>query len=238
MLLELMDHSKACFVTLTFKDDPGKLEKDQWQSFAKRLRYYAGPFRFYAVGELGGKNGRPHYHAGLFGIGMEERELVAKAWRGHLAGDVKRVPVDSFGGVHVGELNHDSAQYVLKYMCKPFEEKLVFMSRRPGIGAGWVSSVAESLLEDGPLASVVSAGDVPREVRLERKKYPVGRFLRGKLRMALGQSVRCPGEVVRARALERSLDKAEDVLLRQKKREVAAVNAEARFRRKSMSEVL
>lgn len=99
MMLELMYHEKACFVTLTYndenvpmsayQDDEGKwhdsmsLHKPDLQKFMKRLRRYyerrdGEKIRFYACGEYGSKTRRPHYHAILYGVDFSEnRELLA-----------------------------------------------------------------------------------------------------------------------------------------------------------------
>ena len=71
------------FITLTYRDDcipeNGSLDPDAFQKFLKRLRYYAGPFRFFGCGEYGEKTKRPHYHACLFNFDFPDRVL----WKQH-----------------------------------------------------------------------------------------------------------------------------------------------------------
>ena len=116
--LEAMCHRENCFITLTFNNDalfsPERgvgytLNPRDLQIFMKRLRnqikklHYkkmqsgkvklgspVPPIKMFAAGEMGGRNGRPHYHVLIFGWsppdksrsalgmppGMERRELT------------------------------------------------------------------------------------------------------------------------------------------------------------------
>lgn len=70
---ELQHADSAYFVTLTLNDENLKkkngiptLQKSQLQDYFKRLRHEAPKLKYYAVGEYGTKNNRPHYHAIIF----------------------------------------------------------------------------------------------------------------------------------------------------------------------------
>ena len=74
MILESFGHPASCFLTLTYNDDnlpqDGSLKPDDLQLFIKRLRSrLVYKFRYYAVGEYGDDNGRPHFHGAIFGLG-------------------------------------------------------------------------------------------------------------------------------------------------------------------------
>lgn len=238
MMLEVGVHDASCFVTLTFKDDPGLLDPEVFQLFLKRLRYYRGPFRFYGVGEYGSVNGRAHWHAGLFGVSMAEQDVIAKAWRGHLAAITRKIPEASFGGVHVGELNHASAMYLCKYMCKGARsDTVVRMSRNPGIGAVAVRSSDREFISRGGCAAVASVGDVPSELRVDGRKYPLGRYLRVELRKSLGWDGKAPPEVRRRLAFERSQETPDEIRLRSRKREAGAINLARRLQIKESSKL-
>lgn len=117
----LMQESKraysAMFVTLTY--DPKHvpitskgymtLMKSDVQKFFKRLRYFDGraPIKYYAVGEYGTDNWRPHYHLILFNT---DHQSVLKAWTedGY-----------AIGYSHYGQVSEASIGYCLKYMMKP-----------------------------------------------------------------------------------------------------------------------
>lgn len=130
----------AHFVTLTYDQKhlrtDNSLEKRDLQLYLKRLRKKdeTQRIRYYAVGEYGSKNGRPHYHIILFN--SNERD-IRLSW------------VDangaSIGLVHVGRVNPASVAYVTKYVIqKPLhnderEKPFATMSRRYGIGAHYLS---------------------------------------------------------------------------------------------------
>ena len=89
LLLESLDHEHNSFITLTYADEflpisPTKpvptLCKRDAQLFLKRLRKrLTFPIRYYLCGEYGGLNGRPHYHAILFGFPAAYAELIQEA---------------------------------------------------------------------------------------------------------------------------------------------------------------
>lgn len=138
------------FVTLTYdtrtipitRNGFMTLHKPDFQNFMKRLRRQTGykNIRYYACGEYGEKNKRPHYHAIIYNCptvasytlawsltrnGFMERynssveegkvylgNTTSKDW---LQAEEGRV---SFGQIDVGQLSPDSAAYVAKYMDK------------------------------------------------------------------------------------------------------------------------
>lgn len=68
---ENQSHVSSRFLTLTYRDAPDTLDVTDLQLFAKRYRYHYGKTRFFAVGEYGGRSGRPHWHVISFGIAPE-----------------------------------------------------------------------------------------------------------------------------------------------------------------------
>ena len=90
-MLELQYHDSAYFVTLTYDDfhipkayypDPETGEvhtsytlcKRDFQLWMKRLRkkFSDDKIRFFACGEYGGQTKRPHYHAIVFGLHLND----------------------------------------------------------------------------------------------------------------------------------------------------------------------
>jgi len=81
-------HEFASFITLTYSDeflppDYG-LHKREWVLFMKKLRnhwfehYPDVKLRFYAVGEYGETNLRPHYHAIIYGAAFPDQKLFSR----------------------------------------------------------------------------------------------------------------------------------------------------------------
>ena len=60
------------------------------------------------------------------------------------------------------------------------------MSTRPGLGAFAMAVFAEAVLSDAGLDEIEKTGDVPMNFRMGGKKWPLGRYLRSKLREEVG----------------------------------------------------
>lgn len=124
MMHEVLYHETSCFVTLTYDDSTvppdGGLEVDVLQRFFKRLREEVKPTRikYYACGEYGDVNERPHYHAVVFGLGLDDHKVsfrVKSSWA------VVGGPVYSawdLGFVSMSDVGMESALYVAKYVRK------------------------------------------------------------------------------------------------------------------------
>ena len=119
---ELTNWDKACFVTLTYDEEhlaSSSLVKKDFQLFMKRLRKYSlgRNMKYYACGEYGQDNMRPHFHAIIFGVGtdMTDRQLIAKSWG--KCPDIK-FTVPQYKGV--GSVTPDSIRYVTGYIQKKY----------------------------------------------------------------------------------------------------------------------
>lgn len=185
MLLESFCHENNLFCTLTYSDDclplDRSLEPLEARAFLKRLRSRIEPVRVrhVFVGEYGEKTGRPHYHAILFGLGIEYKDVVAASW--------------GMGFCSFGDVNKNSIQYVAKYTVKGMTNEnhpglegrvpeFARFSLKPGIGAPAISVIAEALGDHrGP------DGDVPHSLMIGRsQRLTLGRYLHARLRKACG----------------------------------------------------
>ena len=98
------------------------LYKEDLQNYMKRLRRYndGKRVRYFAVGEYGTESGRPHYHLCLFGLGIEDQEIIEKSWT---------VRGNKQGIVHIGEITSESARYIagytIKKLTRPNDERLM-----------------------------------------------------------------------------------------------------------------
>lgn len=203
-MLERLLHEKAAFITLTYSEEnlpyeeeyrPSLCKRDL-QLFLKRLRaYYGGPIRFYACGEYGEKSHRPHYHAILFGVDtfdLDPEWLLYEGKSGPGIHGHQYSPLYGlwrYGVVHVGECSRQSIQYVAGYVTKKLvvdkqdtrQKEFSLMSRRPGIAAGAVEAVVGAL-KDVPESSFTG------QLRVDGKKWPMGRYLLTKVADELGFS--------------------------------------------------
>lgn len=158
-------HERSCFVTLTY--DAEHVPRDlslstrDLQLFWKRLRKRGEKFRYFACGEYGERTLRPHYHALLFGVDFSEDRVLHSTRSGSRI-YVSKVLEETWGKgfAPVGSVTFESARYVAQYCLKKYtgagaEEEysrtdkesgevfsvkppFVVMSRRPGLGAGWL----------------------------------------------------------------------------------------------------
>lgn len=168
-------HERNCFITLTYDDEHVPhdfgLDVSHWQKFAKRLRKRFGPFRFFHAGEYGDRYLRPHYHAVLFGLDFRHDQVLYKQKREYAwYTSPSLAEVWGQGNVLLGEMNYLTAAYCARYTMKKIggpraeshyervdtETGEVFnvrpeyctMSRRPGIGSGWLEKYKEDVYPD------------------------------------------------------------------------------------------
>lgn len=209
--LEQLYHGDSCFLTLTYADVPtghhGPPMRCVWSLddrhlvlFLKRLRRARGPFRYYACGEYGERYGRAHFHAALFGVSALEADIIQTCW--------------PWGFIHVGDLTRQSAGYIAGYVTKKLwgeledrrlcgrEPEFSSMSRHPGIGAQAADEHADQLAALGDFGAL----DVPSEVRMDGRKWPLGKYLRNRVRKKMGFPGECPPEARRDMAVKKVLE--------------------------------
>ena len=192
-VLESFTHGDNCFITLTYADEHipkgGNLDPEDLRNFYKRLRVMLDrkgqpKIRHFSCGEYGDRSWRPHYHASVFGLSELHHHLVEAAWMK--------------GFVYTAEFNRKTAQYVAGYVVKGMTQdghpklggrtpEFVRMSNGGGksvdggIGAKAMLVLAETLISSMP----ETEEDVPMAVRMDGKLWPLGRYLREKLRKEL-----------------------------------------------------
>lgn len=157
-------HDQNCFLTLTYDDEhlPADYSVDvrTHQLFMKKLRESAATkLRFFASGEYGDDNLRPHYHYLIFGYRPHDLKLYSRKNNIPLYTSDKISKIWSYGFSTVGNLTYETAAYVARYTVKkiggpmaadhytrihPLSGNLVRVqpefgkqSNRPGIGYGW-----------------------------------------------------------------------------------------------------
>lgn len=214
-MLEALEHEKKCFLTLTFDDEhlpkDGSLRVEHYQKFLKDLRERLPPkaIRFFFVGEYGEESGRPHYHAILFGYPpcpffnykgcrlkyCETCRFIEKIW--------------GKGFVSLGDVNKDSLSYVAGYVTKKMthaEDKctekcthpplngrfpeFARMSLKPGIGGNTIPKFLDMLATPAGCDNMVETQDVPGGLVHEKKTFPLGRYLRKKIKDRIGAGQR------------------------------------------------
>lgn len=171
-MMELQYHESSYFVTLTYDndhvprsyvtdDDTGEaiehltLCKRDFQLFMKRLRkrFFEQRIRFYMAGEYGTETFRPHYHAILFGLALDDLVIYKKSPLGfsyYNSESLASCWCDSAGApighVVIADVTWESCAYTARYIMKKqtgenahiysdlnIEPEFTLMSRKPGI---------------------------------------------------------------------------------------------------------
>jgi len=193
ILHETKLHSeRSWFVTLTYDDQhvPFSLCKSHFQTFIRSVRSTLGSVRYYHCGEYGEHTSRPHYHAILFGLAIPDVRVVRQSEGGNYYESATLNALWGKGFVQLGDVTHDSAAYVAGYVQKKLDGDLEAhymsldpstgeinrrlppystMSRRPGIGAGYVELYSDELLAHDNIVQKSKERAMPRyyEKRLE-----------------------------------------------------------------------
>lgn len=168
-MLESQYHDENYFVTLTYDDDhvpwskyvdqsTGEicdiqtLVKKDMQDFFKRVRSdlnYRGlsGFRYFCAGEYGDRTARPHYHAIMFGLHLDDLVEYSQTDYGILYESEFLTRKWGQGRVIIGNVTFNSCSYVARYIMKKqkgessgiysyynVSPEFTLVSRRPGIG--------------------------------------------------------------------------------------------------------
>ena len=166
MMHESKLHRANCFLTLTYDEEnlpyDYSLDKSVMQKFIKRYRFMHGKLRYFAAGEYGDENFRPHYHLCIFGHDFSDK--IQCDLRNPADGNALYVSESlnrlwPYGNARIGALTFESAAYVARYVTKKIngekaydhytrvldttgeiiqvQPEFAVMSLKPGIGAGW-----------------------------------------------------------------------------------------------------
>ena len=171
--MELRRSPTAYFVTLTYdeehapRDELGReiLNKEDIQKFMKRLRK-ANPecsIRYFLCGEYGPTTLRPHYHAIIYNLPIDNspfkiktQKLIEKSWQN--------------GIVYVGEDCGGAAiNYAAKYLLTPsimpeikeLPNPFLLSSRNPAIGSNYVTDATKQYHETENITVVVDGVPLP-----------------------------------------------------------------------------
>lgn len=184
MMLELETCKRAIFVTLTYNnenahwsqfDELGNplyatLDKRDCQLFMKSLRRrFDGsdgkPFRkirFFLAGEYGERTLRPHYHAIIFGLGLDDFSDLEQHGQNELGQNYYISPLLSdlwtHGFVLLSDVSWKTCAYVARYVTKKYKgawaidyavrnviPEFSLMSRKPGIGREYLEQHPDCL---------------------------------------------------------------------------------------------
>lgn len=149
-------HESSVFVTLTYDNEHlpvdakgvETLRPRDYVLFMKRLRLTHAGVRFFQCGEYGDRLKRPHHHALLFNCWFSDRRYLKSRDGVELFTSAELDRLWGNGQCTFGAVSFESASYVARYtMKKVYGDESWYagrvreyctMSRRPGIGSGFV----------------------------------------------------------------------------------------------------
>jgi len=165
MVHEMESWEKSSFITLTYNDanlKTASLVKEDLQLFLKRLRKSLSaekrPIKYYACGEYGDLNERPHYHVIAFGIGPDDKELIETKW--------------GKGFIQMRGVGYESAAYVAGYVMKKYsgplakqvygDRQIPFQVCSKGLGKDWIQRNESYALDDCSITMRGAKMSLPR----------------------------------------------------------------------------
>ncbi len=177
-------HEDNCFITLTYDNDHLKshlIVKTEFQKFMKKLRKkIKNKVRYMVSHEYGGKTGRPHHHAIIFGWNPSNQSYLMEAPSGEplfLSPEITKL---WHHGYHsIGTANEKTAYYIASYALKSKKHTILNpetgiyenvsdsmdTSKRPAIGADFFHANYKQLIN--------TETNLPRYyVKLLERHYP------------------------------------------------------------------
>lgn len=182
-MLEAKYHKYNWFFTLTYRDQD--LTQNSWFNsetgeagysytlvpedltlFWKRLRKNTGQkVRYYACGEYGDRTARPHYHAIVFGLEIDDLKLYKKTLQGFNLYTSETINnIWKHGYVIIANCTWETCAYTSRYVMKKrlgktaafygqynMVPEFVRMSRRPGIAQQYYLDHAGEIYETDQL---------------------------------------------------------------------------------------
>lgn len=183
-LLEANYHKSNYFVTLTYNndnvptstyiDENGEihycqtLRKKDFQLFMKRLRKALKKdnkplIKYLACGEYGSQTKRPHYHAIIFGLQLDDLCFHSRTKKGcNIFTSEFLNKIWPFGFVSIGEATKDSMGYVARYTTKKInltdndiydklnlEKEFLLSSKRPALGLRYLEDNQDKFIDYG-----------------------------------------------------------------------------------------
>lgn len=203
-MMELNYHDSSYFVTLTYDDDhvnhsefvndDGVItdiltcKKRDFQLFMKRLRkaFPDQDIRYFACTEYGETTARPHCHAILFGLKLDDLRPIKITEMGDcLYTSDTLFSIWKNGLVSIGEVTWESCAYVARYVTKKqygknaemyqrynIEPESCMMSLKPAIGKRYYEDNPHKLFDNDTIYISTPKGGRPvKAPRYFKKKY-------------------------------------------------------------------
>lgn len=219
IVLESCAYKANSFITLSYADEhlpqDGSLSKAHWREFTNGIG-----FRYFGCGEYGSRTFRPHYHFVLFGIDAAAAESLALA----------RWP---YGFVASRPFVLEHARYVAGYVVKKLNRhdddrlpqgcipEFANMSRRPAVGRYGLFGFHEYFFSRSGSDYLAKYRDVPTQLRIGGRIFPLGSTMRRWLREDLGVSADDPDRTMSREADHKAFLSCPDLVAKREARRVS-----------------
>lgn len=171
-------------MTLTYNDEylprDNSLKRGEILEFLAKLRSFYPEGRYYLIGEYGPLRLRPHYHALFFGRSLQKMALECIWPKGFVDSSPFSIATACYvAGYVTDKLKHDRYPEGLE---PPFS----LMSQHPGLGSSAIPYLTKFVKSEFGQKYLAENKDVPTYVKFDGRMWPIGRYLAGKLREAVG----------------------------------------------------
>lgn len=204
ILMEAETYASNIWCCLTYNEESlpknASLDRAQFDKFRKRLekayrlKYKVG-IRWFAVGEYGSKDARPHYHFYLFGGLPADVHMVQSAWSDPVSGFPYGFVTLDARHVDIGNAAY-TAGYTVKKMNRLDDPRLAgrepeFRTYSKGIGRGFADAMADQMRSVSGQNYIDVMNDIPKRVELAGKSLPIPRYMRERVLKKLGIEQLC-----------------------------------------------
>ena len=165
-IMEASSSKKSYFLTLTYNDDnlpfDNKLKKDDLLKFFKDLRNRGQTIKYLACGEYGSLTHRPHYHAIIFNLEIDDFQPLGdnKGFSSKFLSSLWKK-----GFIYISEMNEATANYVAGYTTKKIGKGDEFLIFSKSLGKTYALNNIERLKKDKGIYVNGSFRSLPRYIK-------------------------------------------------------------------------
>lgn len=165
-IMEASTSKKSYFITFTYNDDnlpcDLKLKKDDLLKFFKDLRNRRQSIKYLACGEYGSLNHRPHYHAIIFNLEVDDFQPLGdnKGFSSKFLSNLWKK-----GFIYISTMNEATANYVAGYTTKKIGHGDEFLIFSKCLGKNYALNNIEKLKQDNGIYVNGSFRPLPRYIK-------------------------------------------------------------------------
>lgn len=177
--LSYKEQLKCWFITFTYDDlhNPFILNSEHMTLFWKRLRkYFSGcKIKYFYCGEYGTRTYRPHYHAIVYGLPLNDLKFIKNnSFGDSIFSSETLANIWGNGMVAIGSLSLKSCSYVARYTLKKNTTDC-FQRVSQGFGKNFLMKYLDDIIQNGYLTlgigSTILKANLPRYFCKKIREY-------------------------------------------------------------------